>query len=146
YLRDRPLILKRYPQGIAGPHFFQHEAGDVPPFVRTARFTSETGRAIDYVVCDDEAALLYLANLGAIERHPWHARVETPDRPDWVVWDLDPSEGVPFEVLCRLALAVRDELAGLGLRSYPKTSGSRGLHVYAPIENSQPFEVVAPFA
>ncbi|HET6567887.1 MAG TPA: non-homologous end-joining DNA ligase [Rhodothermales bacterium] len=146
YLEQRPLILKRFPNGITKPSFFQHQAGEVPQFVGTARLESEEGRRIDYILCNDEATLLYVSNLGAIERHPWNARLESLDRPDWMVFDLDPGEGVPFGQICELATSVNTILTQLGLASYPKTSGSRGLHVYVPIANRYPFAQIAPLA
>jgi bifunctional non-homologous end joining protein LigD len=106
----------------------------------------EGGHTVDYVVGDKRATLLYMANLGAIERHPWHSRVRNLDRPDWFVFDLDPSEGVEFETICELALVIRDTLASIGLQSYPKTSGSRGLHVYVPVRAAYGYDVIARLA
>ncbi|HYO63206.1 MAG TPA: DNA primase small subunit domain-containing protein, partial [Pyrinomonadaceae bacterium] len=94
----------------------------------------------------DEPTLLYMANLGAVERHPWHSRVKDLEHPDWFVFDLDPGEGVTFETICTLAVGVRDLLARLGLDSYPKTSGSRGLHVYVPVKPVYGYDVIADFA
>jgi bifunctional non-homologous end joining protein LigD len=146
YLADRPLILKRHPSGIEGPSFFQHDVNAVPEFVGTIQLESETGRAIDYVLCNNPATLLYMANMGAIAQNPWHARVGDLDCPDWLVFDLDPSENVPFASICDLALGVKDVLDRLGLEACPKTSGSRGLHIYVPLRAVHPFEQVAPFA
>jgi bifunctional non-homologous end joining protein LigD len=101
---------------------------------------------VDYIVGDTPATLLYMANLGAIERHPWHSRVENLDRPDWIVFDLDPGEGITYETICRLAVSVREALAELDLECYPKTSGSRGMHVYVPIKAVHSYEEVADFA
>src|SRR5205085_11838481 len=89
---------------------------------------------VDYIVGDGKATLLYMANLGAIERHPWHSRVENLDHPDWFVFDLDPGEGVEFKTICEVAVVTRDVLARLGLESYAKTSGSRGVHIYVPVK------------
>ena len=146
YLKDRPLIMKRYPDGIRGSFFHQHDVHDAPDFVRTVALPSEEGHTVDYAVGDNLATLLHMANLGAIERHPWHSRVGHEERPDWVVFDLDPGEGVEFETICELAMATRDVLAGLGLESYPKTSGSRGVHVYVPVEPAHDYDLVADFA
>jgi bifunctional non-homologous end joining protein LigD len=136
HLKDRPLIMKRYPAGIRGQSFHQHDVDEVPRFVRTVALEVEDGggHEVDYIVGDNLATLLYMANLGAIERHPWHSRTRALERPDWFVFDLDPSEGVRFETICELAVAVREVLRKLGLESYPKTSGSRGLHVYVPVK------------
>jgi bifunctional non-homologous end joining protein LigD len=87
-----------------------------------------------------------MANLGAIERHPFHSRVRDLEHPDWFVFDLDPGEGVEFTTICELAVAVRDVLARLGLESYPKTSGSRGVHVYVPVKAVYDYEQIAELA
>ena len=90
YLRDRPLILKRHPNGITGPSFYQHDVDAVPDFVHTFSTPAESGKVIDYVVCNNLATLLYLVNLGTIAQNPWHSRVQSIDCPDWIVFDLDP--------------------------------------------------------
>jgi bifunctional non-homologous end joining protein LigD len=100
HLRDRPMILKRFPEGAGGPHFFQHDAGDVPDFVRTARVESESGKELDYIVGGDEPTLIYCASRGAIECHTWHSTVDDLDHPDRLVIDLDPGAGVPFSRIC----------------------------------------------
>ncbi|HYE15288.1 MAG TPA: DNA primase small subunit domain-containing protein, partial [Pyrinomonadaceae bacterium] len=142
-----PLIMKRYPAGIRGQSFHQHDVNEVPDFVRTVTLeVEEGGHTVDYIVGDNRTTLLYMANLGAIERHPFHSRVESLDRPDWFVFDLDPSEGVKFEIICDLAVATRGVLERAGLDSYPKTSGSRGLHVYVPIKPAYTYEQVAALA
>jgi bifunctional non-homologous end joining protein LigD len=148
YLKDRPLIMKRYPGGIGGPFFHQHDVNEAPSFVRTVPLQVEDGggHEVDYLVGDNLATLLYMANLGAIERHPWHSRVSDLEHPDWFVFDLDPGEGVEFETICDVAVTTRDVLARLGLDSYPKTSGSRGLHVYVPVEPKYDYEAIAELA
>ncbi|MDT7688111.1 MAG: bifunctional non-ous end joining protein LigD [Acidobacteriota bacterium] len=148
YLKDRPLIMKRYPSGISGPSFHQHDVNDAPAFVRTVPLEVEDGggHEVDYIVGNGVATLLYMANLGAIERHPWHSRVKDLEHPDWFVFDLDPGEGVEFTTICDVALATRDVLARLGLEGYPKTSGSRGLHVYVPIKPVYDYEQIAELA
>lgn len=148
HLKDRPLIMKRYPAGIAGQSFHQHDVDEAPSFARTVALEVEDGggHEVDYVVGDNLPTLLYMANLGAIERHPWHSRVRNLDRPDWFVFDLDPGEGVPFETICELALVVRHTLERIGLASYPKTSGSRGLHVYVPVRAAYGYEEIARLA
>ncbi|HEV3469139.1 MAG TPA: non-homologous end-joining DNA ligase [Pyrinomonadaceae bacterium] len=147
YLEDRPLIMKRYPAGIGGQSFHQHDVNEVPDFVRTVTLeVEEGGHTVDYIVGDNRATLLYMANLGAIERHPFHSRVRSLEHPDWFVFDLDPGEGVEFETICRLAVATRDVLARLGLESRPKTSGSRGVHVYVPVKPVYDYEQVAELA
>jgi len=146
YLKDRPLIMKRYPNGIKGPFFHQHDVNEAPAYVRTATLDVEEGHTVDYIVGDDLATLLYMANLGAIERHPWHSRVRNLEHPDWFVFDLDPGKGVEFTTICELAIHVRDLLAGVGLDAYPKTSGSRGIHVYVPVKPVYDYERIAEFA
>ena len=148
YLKDRPLIMKRYPAGVGGPYFHQHDVNEAPSFVRTAPLEVEDGggHEVDYVVGDNLATLLYMANLGAIERHPWHSRVADLEHPDWFVFDLDPAEGVAFETICDVAVTTRDVLARVGLDSYPKTSGSRGIHIYVPVEPVYEYEQIAGLA
>ncbi|HYY57072.1 MAG TPA: non-homologous end-joining DNA ligase [Pyrinomonadaceae bacterium] len=146
YLKDRPLIMKRYPNGIEGPSFHQHDVNEVPEFVTTARLSVEEGHEVDYILGDNAATLIYMANLGAIERHPWHSRLKNLDHPDWLVFDLDPGEGIAFSTICELALGVKDVLARLGLDCYAKTSGSRGLHVYVPVRPRYSYAQVADFA
>jgi bifunctional non-homologous end joining protein LigD len=143
YLKDRPLIMKRFPSGVRGPFFHQHDVNEAPRFVRTE---DGGGHEVDYIVGDNLATLLYMANLGAIERHPFHSRVADLEHPDWFVFDLDPAEGVEFETICDVALTTRDVLSRLGLESYPKTSGSRGLHVYVPVEPRYDYGRIAGLA
>ena len=145
HLADRPLILKRYPNGADAPSFFQHDVNDVPSYVRTVQAEAENGRQIDYVICDNAATLLYLANLGTIEQNPWNSRAADWDHPDWIVLDLDPGE-VEFRTICDLALGVKDVFERLGLDCYPKTSGSRGMHVYVPLQPTYSYEEAAQFA
>ena len=149
YLEDRPLIMKRYPAGIKGQSFHQHDVHqEVPGFMRTVALEVEDGggHTVDYIVGSGEATLLYMANLGAIERHPWHSRVGDLERPDWFVFDLDPSEGVEFETICDVALTTREVLARVGLEAYAKTSGSRGIHVYVPVKPEYTYERIAELA
>ena len=146
YLKNRPLIMKRYPTGINGPFFHQHDVDDVPEFVRTVELEAEDDlgpHMVDYVVCDNLETHLYLANMGAIERHPWHSTVDKLERPTWFVFDLDPGDKVEFETVCDVAVSARDIISELGLDSYAKTSGSRGIHVYVPIKPEYSYEQVA---
>jgi bifunctional non-homologous end joining protein LigD len=145
YLKDRPLILVRYPNGIAAPSFYQHDVDAAPAFVRTFATTAEHGRVVDYVVCENLATLLYLVNLGTIAQHPWHSRTEHPDAPDWVVFDLDPHQA-EFAAVREMALRLKDLLDRLGLVSYPKTSGASGMHLYVPLEPLYSYAQVAHFA
>jgi bifunctional non-homologous end joining protein LigD len=146
YLKDRPLIMKRYPNGITGQFFHQHDVDEAPDYARTVRLDVVEGHTVDYIVCDNLPTLLYLSNIGAIERHPWHSRIKNIDHPDYFVFDLDPGKGVAFSTICEVASSARDILERLGLASYAKTSGSRGLHVYVPIKPVYSYEQVADFA
>jgi bifunctional non-homologous end joining protein LigD len=104
------------------------------------------GHTDDYIVCDSLPTLLYVTNLGAIERHPWHSRMPNLDHPDWFVFDLDPGKGVAYSDICEVALAVKEVLESFELDSYAKTSGSRGMHIYVPIRPVYGYAEVAGFA
>jgi bifunctional non-homologous end joining protein LigD len=134
YLRDRPLVLTRFPDGIAGKSFYQKDApGFVPEWIRTERVWSEhAGREIDYFVCDDVDSLLYLVNLGTIPLHLWSSRVGSLERPDWCILDLDPK-GAPFTDVVKLALATHRLCDAIELPAFVKTSGATGLHVLVPL-------------
>jgi bifunctional non-homologous end joining protein LigD len=134
YLADRPVVLTRYPDGIAGKSFYQKDApGFVPEWIRTDRMWSEQAeRDIDYFVCDDEASLLYLINMGTIPLHVWASRTAKIDRPDWCVLDLDPKEA-PFSDVITVAQAMHALCDEIGLPNLVKTSGSSGLHVLIPL-------------
>jgi bifunctional non-homologous end joining protein LigD len=148
YLEGRPLIMKRYPSGVRGQSFHQHDVNEAPEFVRTVALEVEDGggHEVNYIVGDNKATLLYMANLGAIERHPWHSRVENLEHPDWFVFDLDPGEGVEFKTICDVAVTTRDVLERLGLESYAKSSGSRGIHIYVPVRSIYSYEKIAELA
>jgi bifunctional non-homologous end joining protein LigD len=141
YLQDRPVVLTRYPDGVAGKSFFQKDAPSfVPGWVRTERMWSEHAqREIDYFVCDDVESLLYVVNLGSIPLHTWSSRVATLARPDWCILDLDPK-GAPFEDVVTLARAIHELCGEIGLPSFPKTSGSTGLHVLVPLGRQCSYE------
>ncbi len=141
YLRDRPVVLTRYPDGITGKNFFQKDApGFVPGWVRTERMWSEHAqREIDYFVCDETEMLLYIVNLGTIPLHVWSSRVKTLALPDWCILDFDPK-GAPFEHVVRLALAAKALCDELGLPCFVKTSGASGLHVLVPLGRQCTYE------
>jgi bifunctional non-homologous end joining protein LigD len=145
YLKDRPTILKRYPNGINAPMFFQHNVENAPDLLKTVGLESEAGRAINYAVYSDLAALVYLVNIGAVEQHPWHSRVTDLEHPDYVVFDLDPH-GAPFASVRQVALVMHDVLKELKLTGYAKTSGSSGIHIYVPIRRRYGYEEVAEFS
>jgi bifunctional non-homologous end joining protein LigD len=134
YLRNRPLVMTRYPDGIGGKSFFQKDApGFRPGWIRTERMWSEdTQREIDYFVCDDEASLLYVVNLGTIPLHLWASRVPTLERPDWCVLDLDPK-GAPFDHVVEVAREAKKLCDRIGLPVLVKSTGSSGLHLMIPL-------------
>jgi bifunctional non-homologous end joining protein LigD len=134
HLRNRPLVLTRYPHGAGGPWFYQKNLPEgAPDWIETFTHTSGAGRAIRYVLCHDERTLVWLAGQAAIEFHPWLATTAAPERPDRMVIDLDPMAPASFEDARPLAAAVREILARAGLRGYPKTSGATGIHIFVPI-------------
>ncbi len=145
HLAGRPLSLKRYPNGIEGEYFFQKNApASFPPWLRTEKI-AEDGPAKRFVVCDDEAALLYLANLGCIDQNPWFSRVGSLDSPDFIVLDLDPYH-CGYDRIVEAAQLVRRKLAELELESYPKTTGGDGMHVYVPIAAAYTYDQVRTLA
>ncbi|MEN8144743.1 MAG: DNA ligase D [Gemmatimonadota bacterium] len=142
YLADRPLVLTRYPDGIDGKSFYQKNAPvSTPEWLRTESIQSERSedKVLDYFVCDDEASLLYLANLGTIPLHVWASRVGTIDRPDWCILDLDPK-GAPFADVVKIARLLHDLCADIDLPCFVKTSGSTGLHVLVPLGGQFSYE------
>ncbi len=151
HLRERPFTMKRYPDGWQGKHFFQKDApSHMPPWIKRAPFPASTRdgeeRVIDYPLVNDELALLWMVNMGCIDMNAWTSRADLPTRPDWVIFDLDPSEDVGFPEVVEVALLVRQILELVGLESLPKTSGSRGIHVLVPITRRHGFEQTREFA
>ena len=147
HLKDRPLSLKRYPDGIGKEYFFQKDVtGKFEPWLRTETVASEhAGRPITYVFAQDRASLLYLVNLGCIDQNPWMSRSPTLENPDFVLIDLDPHE-CPFDRIVDAALLVKRTLDRIGLTGYPKTTGGDGLHVYIPVEPVYTYEETRTFA
>ncbi len=141
YLKDRLLVLTRYPDGVKGKSFFQKDApGFAPGWVRLERVWSEDGgREIDYFVADDVETLLYIINLGTIPLHVWGSRVSDLAHPDWCILDLDPK-GAPFTHVVRIAQAIHELAQEIALPAYIKTSGSSGLHVLVPLGRLLTFE------
>jgi bifunctional non-homologous end joining protein LigD len=141
YLEDRPVVLTRYPDGIAGKSFYQKDApAFVPEWIRTETMWSEHAqREIRYFVCENEETLAYLANLGTIPLHLWSSRVGSLQYPDWCILDLDPKQA-PFSHVVRIARAIRGLCEDIGLPSYVKTSGSTGLHVLLPLAGQCTYE------
>jgi bifunctional non-homologous end joining protein LigD len=146
HLRGRALTLKRYPNGVGGGHFYEKQRpSHAPDWVRSAPIVAG-GRTIDFVVCDDLPTLVWLANLADLELHPSLALVEDVDRPTVVAFDLDPGEPAGLEQCCTVALALRELLGALGLECFAKTSGSKGMQVYLPLNTETDYDETKPFA
>ena len=151
HLRDRPFTMKRYPDGWQGKYFFQKDAPKhTPSWIRTVPFPASTRdgerRTIDYALVNDDLALLWVVNMGCIDMNAWTSRDDRPERPDWVIFDLDPSEDVGFPEVIEVALLVKETLDLIGLEGFPKTSGSRGIHVLVPIARRHDYEQTRAFA
>jgi bifunctional non-homologous end joining protein LigD len=144
YLKDRPQSMNRFPNGIEGQSFYQKnvEKDKIPSWLKTFEvFSESTGKNIDYLICNDKATLVYMANLGCIEVNPWNSTIKNPDKPDWVVIDLDPPKKTPdFKKVIEAALVVKEILDGLEVPCYCKTSGATGLHVYIPLGAKYEYE------
>ncbi len=144
-LRERPLTLERFPDGIRGARIIQKSAARYfPRWIKTVS-VAKAGGSVRHVVCDDEATLVYLANLACITPHIWLSRIDKRDYPDQMVFDLDPS-GENFALVVKTAKAARELLEQLGLPVYVKTTGSRGLHVVVPLKRQEDFDAVRGFA
>jgi bifunctional non-homologous end joining protein LigD len=134
HLAARAMVMKRYPGGADGGFFFmKHAPSPRPSWVTTCAIERAPGSVIAFPVIENLASLVWFVNLGCIDLNPWYSRCDDVDRPDYLHFDLDPVEA-PFERVCEVALLVREALAGIGMPAYAKTSGSRGIHVYVPIE------------
>ena len=134
YLKDRPQSLNRHPNGIGAAAFYQKNVGDkIPEWLTTHEYNSESAdKIIHFLVCKDEASLLYMASIGCIEINPWHSRVQSPDKPDWCVIDLDP-DGNPFNEVIEAAKATKQVLDSIKVPAYCKTSGATGMHICIPL-------------
>jgi bifunctional non-homologous end joining protein LigD len=147
HLRRRPFHMKRFPNGVDADFFHQKRVpANHPDYVDDVFVQFPSGHSTVFAVVDNAAALAWVANLGCIETHTWHSRVEQIERPDYLLIDLDPTSEGQWPFVREIALVVRDVLDGLGLRSYPKTSGATGLHVLAPIRPELEFPHVRRFA
>jgi bifunctional non-homologous end joining protein LigD len=134
YLKDRPQSMNRFPNGINGKSFYQKDVtGKAPDWIKMEPYTTGEGEDKNFLVPEDEAAILYMANAGAIEMNPWNSTIHDPDNPDWCLIDLDPSDKQGFDIVIRVALATKEVLDSIGVVGYPKTSGSTGVHVYIPL-------------
>ena len=147
HLKDRPQSLNRHPNGINGKSFYQKDVtGKVPDWIKTFPYHSaEDERDKNFMVCTDEASLLYMASLGCIEMNPWSSRIQSPDHPDWCIIDLDPDKN-KFDQVIEAAQVTRQVLKSAGVISYCKTSGSTGMHIYIPLGAAYTYESSKEFA
>ena len=147
FLRDRALVLRRYPDGIKGQAFFQKDMKEgLPDWFITAPIASETkGQPLKAPTASDRASLLYLSGLGCIDQNPWSNRLEDMEHPDYFFFDLDPSEGTEFSVVVTIAKALHEELTALKLTSFLKTSGATGMHIFLPVEPVYSYEQLRTF-
>jgi bifunctional non-homologous end joining protein LigD len=153
HLKDRPFTMKRYPNGWKGDFFFQKDAPvHMPDWIPTfrARVTTRNKprerRWVRFPLVNDELALLWMVNMGCIDMNTWYSRVDKPDRPDFVLFDLDPAADSGFAETVQVALLVREALDALGLASFPKTSGADGMHVLVPIQRRHTYDETRRFA
>jgi len=145
YVKGRPLMMHRFLHGIKGEGFYQKEVGDYfPEWVKRVKMKKHGGSE-DYAVCDNAATLVFLAEQDCITPHVWLSRIDQPENPDLLIFDLDPSDG-DFEPVRRAALSLRDLLSTLRLAVFVKTTGSRGLHVVVPLDRAADFDQVRTFA
>lgn len=145
FLKDRPAILQRYPRGIKAPMFFQQDTGSAPAFIKTVELVNQEGREVNYSVYTTVGSLLHFVNLGTIEQHPWHSTLKHLDKPDYLMLDLDPKQA-PWKNVLEVALVCKEVLDEVGLPSFPKTSGSSGIHIYLPLKPKHDFRKVAAVA
>jgi bifunctional non-homologous end joining protein LigD len=153
HLRGRPFTMRRYPDGAYGKAFFQKDApSHMPDWIPTYRAlvsTRESSRAkkwVEFPVVGDELALLWMVNMGCIDMNAWYSRVDRPDRPDFVLFDLDPTPEVPWSQTIEVALILKDALEALDLVSFPKTSGGKGFHVLVPVDRRATYADTRGFA
>jgi bifunctional non-homologous end joining protein LigD len=147
HIRDRAMVMKRYPHGAAGSFFFMKRAPTPrPSWIRTCAIDHGSGNVIDFPVIDDVAALMWVINLGCIDLNQWYATCDDVDRPDYVHFDLDPGTGASFDQVRECALIVGDALKTLKMKPLVKTSGSKGIHIYVPIVRGPVQKAVWTFA
>ncbi len=157
HLKDRPFTMRRYPDGAYGKAFFQKDAPKhMPDWIprykalvstrETSPASGATKKSVEFPVVGDELALLWMVNMGCIDMNSWYSRIDRPDRPDFVLFDLDPTPEVPWSQTIEVALILKQLLDALGLESFPKTSGGKGFHVLVPIDRRSTFEDTRRFA
>src|ERR1700680_1382950 len=145
HLRGRPIVMERYPDGIHGQKIFQKNAPEYyPVWIKPVSLPKKNG-VVPHLVCNDAATLAYLANQAVITPHTWLSRIDKPNHPDQMIFDLDPSNG-DFRLVCDAAKVLRGRLADRGLTSFVKTTGCRGLHVLVPLKRRSDFDEVRTFA
>ncbi|MEO5910411.1 MAG: DNA ligase D, partial [Pelobium sp.] len=148
YLKDKPLSLNRHPNGAYQEGFYQKDVdiSHLPSWAKTAQIHSESNnKEIDYLICNDKASLIYMANLGCIEINPWLSTYKKPENPEFLVIDLDP-DGNPFKEVVKVALKVREVLESMKITSFVKTSGSTGLHIFIYVATKYDYDFVKDFA
>jgi bifunctional non-homologous end joining protein LigD len=147
HIRDRAMVMKRYPHGAAGEFFFMKRAPSPrPDWIRTFAIDHGSKGMIDFPVIDDVPSLLWVINLGCIDLNQWYATTDDPNRPDYLHFDLDPGDGATFPQVLEVALIVREALEILGMAPLVKTTGSKGVHVYVPIVRGPEQQAVWTFA
>jgi bifunctional non-homologous end joining protein LigD len=148
HLTGRPLTLERYPNGIDAEGWWEkHVPRGLPEWVHTVTVDASSRRdGLEFIVCDEEATLAYVGNLASIVLHVWYSRTPTLDVPDFILIDLDPWEGCTLATLARVALAVRDELAAIGVTPLVKTTGGSGLHAVVPLEPRYDWDTAKGFS
>ncbi|KMQ67130.1 ATP-dependent DNA ligase [Chryseobacterium sp. FH2] len=148
YLKNRPLSLNRFPNGIEEQSFYQKDASDnIPDWIKTTQVYSESNdKYIDYIYCNDKATLAYLNNLGCIDMNPWNSSLPDLEHPDYLVLDLDPSKKNTFNEVIETALQVNEVINSIKIKGYCKTSGSTGIHIYIPMSGKYDFDQVKDFA
>jgi bifunctional non-homologous end joining protein LigD len=153
HLRDRPFTMRRYPDGAYGNAFFQKDAPKhMPDWIPTfhalvsTRTSARTKKWIDFPLVNEPAAVLWMVNMGCIDMNTWYSRIDKPERPDFVLFDLDPTPEVPWSQTVEVALILKELLDQLGLQSFPKTSGGKGFHILVPIERRATYEDTRQFA
>jgi len=147
HIRDRAMVMKRYPHGAAGPFFFMKRAPQPrPAWIRTCSIGHGSAGTIDFPVIDDVPSLLWVINLGCIDLNQWYARCDDIDRPDYLHFDLDPGEGATFDQVLEAAIVLRDALETLRMKPLVKTTGSKGVHIYVPIVRGPDQQTVWTFA
>ncbi len=148
YLKDKPQSLKRNPNGISDKGFYHKDAGEqAPSWVKSFPIYSDSSKKeIDYIICNNKATLAYLNNLGCIEINPWHSTIKSPDKPDYLILDIDPSAKNTFDQVVETALVIKDVLDKAGATGFCKTSGATGMHIYIPLGKKYLYQQARDFA